>query len=675
MSATLSTAGSGIETNGTSRVETFARELHRDLLLWLISFLILAAFRLLMIWLFGSQMRATSGGEEILKALLRGARFDSMAASYPVALCLPFTAFCLLRDVSRLGQRVRIVVGILAVGVHLAICGITVGYFREYHDQFNQWIIGLITDDLGAITRTIWRGYPILAYLTGYLLVLAFSGWGIARLLRWFPPPRLKLRLRSGAAAGLTLALVVGLFFLGIRGWGIRRPVKQRDLAATSDPFLNKLVANPYVALRYAILDYKYVTSAQGLSTFLGGGSIVDAAKTAFPNSQSWADLDQLCRRSAKGHPGTKPRHIFLIVCESLDAWPMLPEFRSLGLADGLLTLATNGISCKAFISSGFETIQSIGTLISGLPEAGININYQPSSRTPFPTASAPVFKRLGYHTKFIYGGFSWQRADEFALAQGFDDFEGVPSFKNLPAGAVGTWGAFDEFVFDHILRSTPPDTPTFDLVLTTVNHPPYDCDVFAHGFPHRTMPAPYDRIYDGTDPMKVFGHQWYTAKCVADFVATASQRLPGSVFVVTGDHASRHFLNSHPSVFESMAVPCIIYGPEVLAGVEVPAKMAGSHLDLIATLAELSADRGFEYSAFGRNLFDGSQKPVGLGCRAVVTPEFFFRLREAERPEVIPGEVLPVPMPDLEELKRHYLSVHALSWWRVMKGSRLPER
>ena len=626
----------------------------------------LGAFRLLMIELFGSDKQPGHGVIDILQAMTRGARFDSMVATYPVLPSLFLTLWCLFSDVSRIAQRVRVTVGVATVAAHLAICGITIGYFKEYHDQFNQWLVGLLTDDVGAIARTIWRGYPIVMYLCAFAILAAAGGWGVSWLLLrapfWRTP---QFHPQSRVLRALTV--------LAIRGWGIRRPIKQRDLAVTRDPFLNKLVANPYVALRYAILDYRYVTGADGLSVFLKEGTIVDAAKSIFPNAGQWRDLDTLCQRTAVGRPGPKPRHIFLIVCESLDAWPLLPEYRTLGLADGLAQLATNGISCKSFVSAGGATIHALGTLVSGLPEAGVNINYQPASRSPFATASAPIFKRLGYHTRFIYGGYSWQRADEFCLAQGFDEFSGVPKFKNLPAGALGTWGAFDEYLFDYVLQETPADIPSFNIILTTVNHPPYDCDVTARGFPHRTMPAPFDRIYDGTDPMKVFGHQWYTAKCAGEFVLAAEKRFPGSIFIVTGDHASRHFLNSHPSLYERKAVPCLIYGREVLNGLTPPPVIAGCHLDLLATLVELSADRGFEYAALGRNLFDPKTAPLGFGNGIVVTPDLLFDMAYPDQPLAVPGGQLPHPLPSIEPLRRHYQALHALSWWRVMKGSALP--
>ena len=651
----------------------FASEAQRDLLVWVLSFGFLGSFRLIMILAFRSQLQPGHGASDILQALLQGARFDSMVATYAVLPGLLFSVGSLFKDLRRVGQPVRAAAVTLALAAHLALCGITVGYFQEYHDQFNQWIIGLVTDDLNAIWLTIWRSYPVLWYALAYGSFVAASAWAAPKVLRRFQflkPER--VGRWPPAARVLTVLLLGGLLFLAARGWGIRRPIKQHDLSVTKDAFLNKLVANPYVALRYAIIDYRHVTSAQGLSTFLGDRSIIRAAQTIFPNAGSWRDLDVLCQRKAAGHPNRKPRHIFLIVCESLDTWPMLPAYEGLGWADGLVQLAANGICCRAFVSSGSATSHATGTLASGLPEVGVDIHYQPSSRQPFPTASAPIFKRLGYRSRFIYAGVpSWQRADAFCFAQGFDEVLGIPDFKHLPSGA-GTWGLPDEFLYEHILREISPDVPSFNLLLTTVNHPPFDLDVFAHGFPHHTMPERFEPLYDHGNAMKVFGHKWYTAKCASDFINAADQRFPGSLFVVTGDHNSRRFLNAHPSLFETKAVPCIFWGPAVLAGVKPPLRMAGSHTDLVPTLVELCADAGFEYAAFGRDLFKPDAEPVGFGARTVITPEFLLPVGDPNSVEAVPGQALPRILPALEELSWQYQSLHALSWWRAMIGSRL---
>ena len=75
--------------------------------------------------------------------------------------------------------------------------------------------------------------------------------------------------------------------------------------------------------------------------------------------------------------------------------------------------------------------------------------------------------------------------------------------------------------------------------------------------------------------------------------------RVPLPLFVITGDHYGRRFINSQPTFFEKTTVPLVLYGKEVLEGITLPDNVAGSHIDIIPTLVELTAPEGFFYHAF----------------------------------------------------------------------------
>jgi hypothetical protein len=171
---------------------------------------------------------------------------------------------------------------------------------------------------------------------------------------------------------------------------------------------------------------------------------------------------------------------------------------------------------------------------------------------------------------------------------------------------------------------------------------------------------------------MAFYGHSWYTAKCAAEFVRKAETRFGPALFVVTGDHSSRRFLNLAPTLYQRTAVPFVLAGREVLAHVRPPAAMAGSHTDIIPTLIELCAERGFEYWSLGRNLLALDPAPAGFGCRAVVTPEVIFLAAKPQPIEPLPGQKLPDPPPPVAELCQRYQDLHALSWWWVMNGPQL---
>jgi hypothetical protein len=128
----------------------------------------------------------------------------------------------------------------------------------------------------------------------------------------------------------------------------------------------------------------------------------------------------------------------------------------------------------------------SVGALITGLPEAGLVVNYQPASRKPFPTSIAAVFRRLGYRTRAFYAGYlSWQRFGDFCAEQGFEEIHGGGDMDQ--SGLLKReWGVEDDKLFDYVARHVPAEPPSFNLILSAGYHPPYTMDVWARGYPVR---------------------------------------------------------------------------------------------------------------------------------------------------------------------------------------------
>src|SRR5207302_8742323 len=122
-------------------------------------------------------------------------------------------------------------------------------------------------------------------------------------------------------------------------------------------------------------------------------GDIRSAASALFPNTQSATNLDDCLKRTAPGIAGPQPTPIFLIVMESYDAWATQPEYDTLHLTDRLNALGSEGIHVHAFLPAGGGTMASLGPIISGVPAAGVLVNYQPAVRRGVPTAIAGIFK------------------------------------------------------------------------------------------------------------------------------------------------------------------------------------------------------------------------------------------------------------------------------------------
>ena len=650
-----------------------ASGLQKDLKLWLLMLAVLMGFRWVLVFLFRSQLATGTDFWDILKSCLNGARFDASVATYWVLPSILLSVATAFRDWRGSANRARLVVGLLFLGVTLFLCAVDVEFFAEYKDQFNHWVLGTIFDDRTAILKTILRGYPVYKCLLAWGLLLACGGWVLDRFLR--QPLLVPERVRSALAPiwirAVAGALLLAMVILGCRGsWG-PRPVQLKDAAVTRDDCLNRMVVNPYSALKYAIAQFRQLGSANGLKVFLPDGNLRAAVRRVFPQLPNSSNLDECLKKTARGFPGPKPQHLFIIVMESYDAWPTLSQYQALDLTHALSALASNGICVKAFVPASDGTMPSLSTFITGLPSVGVFVNYQRAARQAFPTSMAPLFKQLGYTTRLFYGGYlSWQRIGEFARDQGFDEVHGGGHIK--PRGFGGEWGVQDAELFRYILEHVPANQPSCNLIMSTSYHPPYGLDVFGMGYPHRQMPAQLAPIYDGKVPLRTFAHLWYADRELGRFVAEAERRLPASIFAITGDHWSRKFLNDQPSLYERTAVPFVLYGRQVLAGVTAPTRVAGGHIDIVPTLVELAAPSGFIYDSFGTSLLDAGRAPLGMGQYAVISPDWIFDARKPELVQRLDGRLL-APAPEYAhaaaEAQRAW---QALGWWRIMRWNDL---
>lgn len=652
----------------SSHGEGSTRAIIADAALWSAVFGALVAFRAVSIGLFWNEIGPATDWLQICRCFVAGARFDISVATYAV---LPTVALTILSCFVSLGPwpgRVRKWLAWVLVIAGTATMVVDIGFIREYHDQFNHWVFGLIFDDRVAIAKTLWKGYPVLWAAFAVALVSSGMLWLGALADRFIQRLRIPATLATGVWRWVTPFMLVGLVIVGLRGSLGRRPVQLKDVAVTRDDFLNKLVLNPFAAFKYALKQHRMLTTASGLEVILPGGDIQSAAQGWFGASRAVSDLDGALRQTARG-TAAAPEHIVLVVGESYDACGLDDVFQKLGITSPFPGKGLVRIQADAFVSAADGTMPSLSTIISGLPYAGVLLNYQPSARTPFPTAPAPIFKRLGYRTRFFYGGYlSWQRLGEFCRAQGFDEVFGGSHLSPTLSG--NEWGVDDEIIF-RAVRDHLDSTPSFNVVLTTSYHPPYSVDLEKAGFGRAVSREALEARGLSSEEIRMLGHLWYAHGALRKFVEEASLQHPRAVFAVTGDHWSRRTYGLPASLRRRRAVPFELYGREMQASAGRPAAIAGSHLDMIPTLVQMTAPKGFEYHAFGRDLLNPSLDQVGYGNQTVVTPELFLDAASDTSAEDREGRHI-AESPGTDALRLRYRQLHALGWWRAMKGPQL---
>ncbi|MBF0220174.1 MAG: sulfatase-like hydrolase/transferase, partial [Gammaproteobacteria bacterium] len=468
----------------TQLLWSWARDLH--LILFFILFLQL--FRLLLITTFSAQAAAITAGD-LGRVLLTGLRFDISTATLWALLPILGGFYLLVQPQSRINETLRRFSGRLFLLISIPLAAADLIYFDEYGDQFDNRIFGIIHDDTTAILITLWKSYhPVLSLV--FTLLLIALGW---RLCHWWlawqwTPLSQWLRQRSTVTASL-LATGLFIFFVALlRGgtlWG--EPIRLKHAFVAQEMLLNRSVLNPHSALRYTIAARLSLESSTSLETFWPEGDLTTALnevrkQRALPPITSH-NLEQGLQVVAHGPKWQRARHIFLILIESHSGWTVMPRYRSLQFSPGLSELADKGIYFANFLPASSGTVGALNTLITGLPETELNLNYEPTALKPFASSLAQLLHQEGMRTRFFYGGFlSWQRLDRFAQNQGFDEIYG--GGQMAVAQETNEWGVRDRQLFDFILSKLDDNQPSFNFILTTTNHPPYDLNLTAAGFP-----------------------------------------------------------------------------------------------------------------------------------------------------------------------------------------------
>lgn len=660
------------ETDGSPRRLGAFGQLAADMALWLALVLLFLAFRVMLFCIFRSELSRLPSTQAFVRCFNTGLRSDTTAAMWAILPSLTITLIGFLYPLGIWHRRVRQLTIIIVLSLCAIIFVVDGGYFAEYDNQFDHWIFGLVYDDRGAILSTIWKSYHLLLLVILIAVCVAIGAWLLNRLCRKAELADAPNFLGAKPARAITIMIVAIWAFVGAKVWLGRNLAGLKNAESTGDVFLNKIVLNPFWALRYAVWQEHSMQKSAGLRTILPSGDIRSAAVALYPAAQTATNLDECLKRTAPGNASQRPQHIFIVVMESYDAWAMQPEYAGLHLTDRMKELGEKGIRAQGFISSGISTIESLGVIITGLPFARAFVNFQPIVRHGLPTSSAPIFKQLGYKPRFFYGGYlSWQRIGEFCREQGFEEVYGGDQMT--ATARPNEWGVEDEQLFRFVIEHTGPE-PTFNLIMSTSYHPPYSVDVQKKGFDPNIVKSDSLGAQLSSEELRVLGHLWYSDKCVGDFVSEAERKLDAPVFAITGDHYSRkQYVSARPThtLYEQLAVPLVIYGPKALENMRHPTTIAGSHLDIVPTFVNLSAPRGFEYHAFGRDLLDDSQGQAGFGCNAVMGPDFILKINDPARVEDLHGQSKTGV--DGEAMAMHYRQLHALGWWRAMKGNQWP--
>ena len=535
---------------------------------------------------------------DVLAVAFQGFRFDlkvSAIAGFVLLLVLPWVS-------ARVYTRIAAVVGFVFVLLSM----VNLHYFGFYKTPIDSLVFGLAEDDTSAVLQTVWRDFPVITSL----LLVALLSWGSAWMhqrivLRAVPDSALRDRSRWLRA----LAMVLAFWALVFAGKGTLREMalQRQHLTVTTSQFLNDMVPNGVIALKYAWDSRGQSQNLQdpllGLKA-LGFDSAPAAAKVLGLPHGSDAEV----KAALIAHPalprGTPKKNLLFFLMESWSAEPMRyqgPQFDVLGRMAPTLDKACH---FSNFDSAQPGTHPALEALLFASPITPLTLGDV--GRKPIPWSIAKVARDAGYRTLFVSSvRIGWRSLDRVLPAQGFDEIIDATSLQKLyPQATLGLWGVWDEYLFRYLEKrlAEPSDKPLFVFVLSSTNHPPYDLPDdyqrvkrdMAHWKGETssdTLLPNLDSYHYATDQLGAFVQQVQKGPHHADTLIAA-----------TGDHNVRSFgIYAEPARRQLIRqVPFVIWGEGLACGQQQT--LPASHRDMFNTLFPLAGIEG-PYVNAGRNL------------------------------------------------------------------------
>ncbi len=638
--------------------------------------LVLSVFRAFFILWMHEYMGAGTGAHDVLLALWRGTRL-----SFQTAACLALVSFVpgfVLHYLWKRAERPVVLALNALLLVPLSILYVaSFPFYRQFHANFNQMLFTGAKDDVVALFWTMVQQYYLPVRLAGALL-LAFALWRLLRAvlaadflggrLEGISMPRPIRYLGRLVFLGFCYLMVLFGIFGGSTGW--QTSVDWENAGVTKDDFLNEAILdNPQAIYRAWNLNSRML-ACNGLD--FTAEDIRNLAALYAHRAPDSDDLDTYLLQQAQGPQIEKPKQIIVILSESFANWPLLEKYKDIPISWGMRSLIAEDDTdyCPTFLPNGASTVSAVTGVVTGFADANLYLTTMPESyREPYITASAPQMAKLGYDTNFWYAGpATWERIGAFTQAQGFAHFYSRGDYGDVP-GSV--WGCEDEYLYAHVLDGLSADTPSFNVVLNASNHSPYDVDVEAKGFDKEAVRESLpDDAQDDEELLKELGHYWYADRELAQFVKAVKEKCPDSLIVIVGDHGDRYNIQKSPSMYERYGIPFIITGKGIHKGTLLP-DSAGSQIDIVPTLFELIAPKGWQYYSVGRSLTTEARRGVNYG---------FFITRQAigkaDTVPLVPESVDGGEAPSIDDqaMQDYINAVRSISWWRPKYGPTLDD-
>ena len=630
----------------------FLQDIQKDIKLFIYLNILIMLFRMIFVWLYKAQLN-TVATSDIMTAFLLGARISLKTTALLTGIGFFFITVPHVFINRWPNGTLRLLWGTACTAVLTLLFMIRIPYYRIFNTTFDIMIFNGMQDDTFAIFDTAIKQYQAIPriLMSIFISLLFMMVWKkILNTREWIPTAKIR------TATVLTL-LFIPIFAVFCRfggGFSYDTGVHWESAGRTANHLLNEAVLDDGQALYRAYSTYK---RAYGESTRAISVKELRAAIATLGGNPDASTLELAFTHKAKGRLlSAKPQQVVLILGENYALWPLLPQYRGLGIAETGILMEKEGAFCYDFLPNGNGTINSLNGFLTGLPSVGIGQNYFMGENGDVSGFSiGALMKKMGYKTVFWYGGLrNWQNIGNFTLREGFDEFHCADELPDL--GESSSWGVPDGLLFEAIAKQMQEEPkPVFYFILTTSNHPPFAYNVDAAGFERKSVSEKLpDAIPKDRATMDQLGHIWYADHAIGKFLTDVKSSHPDTLFVLTGDHAERFNFAKEVSLRELSAVPCFFYGTGVKQGL-IPKSAAGSHIQIMPTLAEMILPAGENYISLLPPVFASN---TAFNHRLLVEDGQFYEQKNMKN----------------QAFKQYIEAARTVAIWRIMKGKGIPQ-
>ena len=617
---------------------------------------------------------------DIMQTLFSGLRYDGRIAA-PAAFI--FAALYIIFLFIKKAQKPVIIIFTSIISYIIIIASfVNDTYYSIFNDTFNIILLGVIYDDQSAIFHTaVNSDYNALPKILASIILTAIAVFIYNKIYKKIENINKTISIKQAVPLGI---LIIYLLILttsstfNLQGGDLSYIVKLPE-----NIFLKKAAPGALHDLDRVYRAYKDI-KGESFEKYAGGKTIQQVMQIYFGDKYTNQDnISSLMEQEVLNKGKSNAKHIFLIIMESLSDYHLSEEFKQAGMGNDLMELAysENGLKVPVFIQNGYGTIETMDMMITGLYGTYFPISEMTGKIPCFDSSTGKIFKDLGYDTNFYYFGSSaWRKIGTYTVSQGFNKSYGMENIHNKQKS---TWGIYDNEGFDFILESIDKNhnKPTFNMILSASNHPPYDIDTKKYynidtekirNFLDTNYPK--EKRYQGITP-EILTVTEYSIKSVADFVKKTYAKYPDSLFFITGDHFDRSYPNPNRKIYTSTSIPLIIYGSGVS---EYKLKYtAGSHKDIVPTIVDMTAPKGYKFHSFGQSLVTDNKSEktdkerIALGAQSIANGRYCFNgsLEYFDGEEKYENDINTANL-----FWNKKKAGEALSWYIVNKGYNIPK-